>query len=106
MLYLPLGAFNLPAIFGSTRTGFIDQIKLEAVHAFVTTGKSYGDPAQIAVEAALLKNAGISLLTQTREVLPASPWGGPGQRSSPAPIAAAATPVRRAARRHPARLAG
>ncbi|HTT55345.1 MAG TPA: hypothetical protein VMH35_28475 [Streptosporangiaceae bacterium] len=96
VLYLPLGAFNLPAIFGSSPTGFADQIKLETVHAFVTTGKSYGDPAQMAVEAALMRWAGIPVAAQPMQVLAPSPWAlpsnGPHPGSTyPAPIAAAAT---------------
>jgi len=95
VLYLPLGTFNLPAIFGSSRTGFIDQIKLETVHAFVTTGKSYGDPAQMAVAAALMKDAGIPLAMQVTHVLAFSPWalpgGGPhGHAGYPPQVAAAA----------------
>jgi hypothetical protein len=95
VLYLPLGAFNLPAIYGSDRTQFIDQIKLETVHAVVTPGSSYGDPAQIAVEAALLQHAGIPVAAQPRQVLAPSPWAlpsngpHPGARY-PAQIAAAA----------------
>ena len=91
VLSMPLNMFNLPGSFGADQAQFINEIKLQAVHAFVTTSSSYGDPAQIAVEAAVLKNAGISLRTQTTVVLSASPWGVPGQLSYPAPIAAAAT---------------
>lgn len=98
VLYLPLGAMNLPGAFGAGRSDFLDAIKLQTVHAFVTTGSGYGDPAQVAVEAALMKNAGIPLATQAKVVWPASPWGlpfigngPPGQRSYPAQIARAAT---------------
>lgn len=101
VLYLPLGALNLPGAFGQHRTGFLDAIKLQTVHAFVTTGSGYGDQAQVAVEAALMKNAGIPLATQAEVVWPDSPWGlpftvpgGNGPRSQfsyPAQFARAAT---------------
>jgi hypothetical protein len=98
VLHLPLGALNLPGAFGQNRIDFLDAIKLQTVHAFVTAGSGYGDPAQLAVQAALMKNAGIPLTTQAKVVWPASPWGlpfpgngPPGQRSYPAQIAAAAT---------------
>jgi hypothetical protein len=85
VLQLPLGAFNLPAIFGSDRTQFIDQVKLETVHAVVTLGSSFGDPAQVAVEAALLQNAGIPVAAQPRQVLAPSPWALPS--NGPQPVA-------------------
>ncbi len=98
VLYLPLGNFNLPAIFGSTRPEFSDQIKLQTVHAFISPGSGYGDPAQLAAEAALLKDAGIPLAVQATDVWPSSPWGlpwggngPPGQKTYPAQLGAAAT---------------
>jgi hypothetical protein len=96
VLYLPLGALNLPGAFGQDRTDFLDAIKLQTVHAFVTAGRGYGDPAQTAVEATLLKNAGIPLATQAKQALPDSPWGNaivgpPGNGGYPAQIATAAT---------------
>jgi hypothetical protein len=96
VLYLPLGALNLPGAFGQDRTDFLDAIKLQTVHAFVTAGSGYGDPAQTAVEAALLKNAGIPLATQATQALRDSPWGNaivgpPGNGGYPAQIATAAT---------------
>ena len=101
VLYLPLGALNLSGAFGQDRTDFLEAIKLQTVHAFVVAGSSYGDLAQVAVEAALMKNAGIPLATQTAVVWPASPWGlpftvpggngPPGQYRYPAQFARAAT---------------
>jgi hypothetical protein len=95
VLYLPLGALNLPGAFGQDRTDFLDAIKLQTVHAFVVAGSGYGDPAQTAVEAALLQNAGIPLATQAEQALPGSPWGDaiarpPGSAGYPAQIARAA----------------
>jgi hypothetical protein len=96
VLYLPLGALNLPGAFGQGRTDFLDAIKLETVHAFVVAGSGYGGPAQTAVAAALMKNAGITLARQAKVALPSSPWGGvvvgpPGNAGYPAQIATAAT---------------
>jgi hypothetical protein len=98
VLAIPLNAFSLPGSFGSNRTRFLDAIKLQTVHAFVTGGSGYGDPAQIAVEAALMKNAGITLAGQAEEAWPGSPWGlpwlgggPPSQARYPAQIATAAT---------------
>jgi hypothetical protein len=96
VLHLPLGALNLPGAFGQVRTDFLDAIKLQAVHAFVTGGSGYGDPAQTAVEAALMANAGIPLARQAKQALPDSPWGDavagpPGNAGYPAQIATAAT---------------
>jgi hypothetical protein len=96
VLYLPLGALNLPGAFGQDRTDFLDAIKLQTVHAFVTAGRGYGDPAQLAVEAALMKNAGIPLASQAKVALPDSPWGDavvgpPGNAGYPPQVATAAT---------------
>jgi len=96
VLHLPLGALNLSGAFGQVRTDFLDAIKLQTMHAFVTGGSGYGDPAQTAVEAALMKNAGIPLATQAKRALPDSPWGDavvglPGNGGYPAQIATAAT---------------
>ena len=111
MLYLPLGALNLPGSFGQDRTDFLDAIKLQTVHAFVTAGRGYGDPAQIAVEAALMKNAGIPLAARpSRPACPTRPGGCPAVGPPGSRLSTAGRhgrhPVRRAARRHPARLAG
>ena len=92
VLYLPLGAIALPDSFGQDSPSFISQLKVEFVHALAVAGSTtYGNPAQEAVEAALLKNAGIPLATQPSVI----PWPMPGQASNraapyPRPIAAAA----------------
>ena len=101
VLHLPLGAMNLPGAFGLRRADFLDTIKLQTVHAFVVVGRDYGNLAQVAVEAALMKNAGIPLATQATTAWPPSPWGLPfaaasgggprSQASYPAPLARAAT---------------
>jgi hypothetical protein len=94
VLDLPLGAIALPGSFGADSSSFVGQLKVETVHAFVTPGGSYGNPAQQAVEAALLQNAGIPLAVQP-SVLGATPWplmsGGPRTAGRyPPPVAAAA----------------
>lgn len=94
VLYLPLGAIALPGSFGDDPGSFVSQLKVEAVHAFVTSGDAYGNPAQQAVEAVLLQNAGIPLTLQP-QALGATPWplmsGGPRSAGRyPPPIAAAA----------------
>jgi hypothetical protein len=94
VLYMPLGAIALPSSFGAVTASFVSQLKVEFVHAFVTPGSSYGNPAQQAVEAALLKNAGIPLAAQPN-ALADTPWplmsGGPRSAGAyPPPIAAAA----------------
>lgn len=94
VLYLPLGAIALPGSFGDDSGSFVSQLKVEAVHAFVTSGDAYGDPAQQAVEAVMLQSAGIPL-TQQPQALGATPWplmsGGPRSAGRyPPQIAAAA----------------
>jgi hypothetical protein len=113
VLDMPLGAIALPGSFGADSSSFVSQLKVEAVHALVTPGGSYGSPAQQAVEAALLQNAGIPLAAQPT-ALGNTPWPlailGGGPRSAgryPPPIATAAQrfATRPAAVRH-AWLAG
>jgi hypothetical protein len=94
VLSMPTGAIALPGSFGSRDTGFVGQTKIEVVHAFVAPGNAFGDPAQVAVEAALLQHAGIPLGAQP-QALANSPWPlpGGGPRSTaryPQPVAAAA----------------
>jgi hypothetical protein len=94
VLSMPTGAIALPGSFGSYNAGFIDQIKVEVVHALVTPRSAFGNPAQVAVEAALLQHAGIPLAAQPN-ALGNSPWplpgGGPHTPAHyPPPVAAAA----------------
>jgi hypothetical protein len=94
VLSMPTGAIALPGSFGSDDAGFVDQIKVEAVHAFTVTGSAFGNPAQAAVEAALLQHAGVPLAAQPN-ALGDSPWplknGGPRSAGAyPPPVAAAA----------------
>lgn len=83
VLSMPLNVFNLPGSFGANQTQFTDEIKLQAVHAIVTRGGPLGNPAQIAVEAALMQHAGIPLSAQPRQVLAPSPWALPSNEPHP-----------------------
>jgi hypothetical protein len=94
VLSMPTGAIALPGSFGSYNAAFIDQIKIEVVHAFVAPGSAFGGPAQAAVEAALLQHAGIPLAAQPNalgDTAWALPGGGPHATAHyPPPEAAAA----------------
>lgn len=93
VLSMPLGAIALPRSFGADAASFVSQVKVEAVHALTTPGAAYGDPAQQAVEAALLQHAGIPLAAQP-DALGHTPWpllgGGPGPAGTYPPAIAAA----------------
>jgi hypothetical protein len=94
VLSMPTGTIALPGSFGSDDASFVDQYKIEVVHALVVSGSAFGDPAQVAVEAALLQHAGIPLAAQPN-ALGNSPWplpgGGPHATAQyPPPVAAAA----------------
>ena len=94
VLYMPLGAIALPNSFGADSAGFVSQLKVEFVHAIVTSGSAYGNPAQQAIEAVLLKNSGMPLAAQPN-ALGDTPWplmnGGPRSAGAyPPQIAAAA----------------
>jgi len=91
VLSMPLGAIALPNSFGADQTSFVNQIKVQFVHAIVTSGSGYGNPGQMAVEAALLEHAGIPLAAQPDDIPWPLPFGTPGQAARyPQPIAAAA----------------
>ena len=96
VLSMPTGAIALPGSFGSLQAAFVDQIKVEVVHAFAIPGSAFGSPAQVAVEAALLEHAGIPLAAQP-SALGNSPWPLPG--GGPQVTAHYAAPVAAAAQR-------
>jgi hypothetical protein len=94
VLAIPAGAIALPGSFGADDAGFVGQYKIEVVHALVAPGRAFGNPAQVAVEAALLQHAGIPVAAQP-VAIGNSPWplpgGGPHTRTHyPRPVAAAA----------------
>jgi hypothetical protein len=100
VLGMPLGALALPGAFGWTDAEVSGQVRLLFVHAFVGAGKGVGTAAQQAVQAALLRNAGVPIGTQPWLLgsvgLPSWAWatGGP----TPGPHHAVG-PVYTAARR-------
>jgi hypothetical protein len=100
VLGLPLGALGFQGAFGWTSGKVNGQIRLLAVHAFVGAGDSTGSPAQQAVEAALLQDAGVPIasqpLLQATEGLPS--WARPARDSAAGPPSATG-PVYGAARR-------
>ncbi len=59
VLTVPLGAFGAAGSFGTTTAEFAAQLQLLAIHAFVGAGADIGTPAQQAVQAALLEEAGV-----------------------------------------------
>ena len=107
VLRLPLGHLGLPGAFGSDQQDFIDQLRLQFAHAFVNAGPGGGTLAQQAVQAALLRGAGVPFAAQPQVLAsdglpssgPASP-NGPGPVTGPGP---ATGPVYAAAERFAAR---
>jgi hypothetical protein len=94
VLHMALNAIALPRSFGMNRSGFIGQIRLQFVHAFIGAGGGNGTPAQQIVQAAVLQDGGTPLAAQPH-VLGFSPWAlpdtGPHSAGSyPPRIAAAA----------------
>ena len=109
MLRVSLGSLNMPGPCGFcdgpvATTQFADQLRLLFAHAFVGAGNGSGSPAQQAVQAALLRGAGIPfaaqpglMARQERTRTPAGPATGP--------VYAAAQRLAALPRRGPARLA-
>ncbi|HEY3733011.1 MAG TPA: hypothetical protein VGL63_03765 [Streptosporangiaceae bacterium] len=69
VLRMPLGGLSLPGSSAfstvvTTAADFDGQARLLAVHAFVGAGASAGTPAQQAVQAALLRDAGLTYAAQ------------------------------------------
>ncbi len=69
VLRMALGLLNLPGACGScgkpaVTQGFAGQLRLLFAHAFVGAGSSPGSPAQQAVQAALLQDAGVPFTAQ------------------------------------------
>jgi hypothetical protein len=86
VLRLPLGSLA----FGLNKADLTSATRVLFVHAFVGAGTATGTPAQQAVQAALLKGAGIPLAALNR-ALSFTPWGlGPGQSALPPQLSAAA----------------
>jgi hypothetical protein len=85
VLGMPLGALSLPgtsafATFKTSGADFGDQLRLLAVHVLVVPGaSSAGTPAQQAVQAVLLRGAGVPFSAQPAALGSADvPWTSPG----------------------------
>lgn len=105
VLHLSLGLVNMPGQCGFcdgpvVARQFADQIRLNFVQAFLGVAEfsDSGSPAQLAVQAVLLQEAGIPFAAQPQLV--AEVRGGPGAKAGPA-----TGPVYAAARRFAARPA-
>jgi hypothetical protein len=97
VLSLALGALGLQGPPG-TATVFADQLRLLAAHAFVGAGAGVGTSAQQAVQAALLKGAGVPFAKQPQVMLTSGlpSWAQTAGNGPPGP---ATGPVYAAARR-------
>ncbi len=101
VLRLPLGHLGLPGAFGSDRQDFTDQLQVQFAHAFVNAGPGGGTLAQQAVQAALLRGAGVPFAAQPRVLaIDGLPSSGPVSHGGPGP---ATGPVYAAAERFAAR---
>jgi hypothetical protein len=103
VLRLPLGGLNLPGFAGTQTAPFMDEARLQFVHAFVGLGsvgasQGAGNLAQQVVQAALLRQAGTPF-SQQPKILDFSGVPGP-QHGSPAYPAAARFAALPAATRH------
>ena len=94
VLRMPLDTNNLPGKAAGTATAFADEVRLLAVHAFTGAGNRAGNPAQQAVQAALLQHTGLPFVQQPKALSLVGPptWeqptllgltGGPGSASGP-----------------------
>jgi hypothetical protein len=95
VLRLSLGMLNMPGpcgfcdgpVLGSQ---FAGQFRLMFAHAFVGAGSTPGSPAQQAVQAALLRGAGIPFAVQPKVMGTADNFPGPQPYSATGPVFAAA----------------
>ena len=101
MLRVQLGLLNMPGPCGFcdgpvAANQFADQMQLLFAHAFVGAGNGSGNPAQQAVQAALLRGTGIPFAAQPGLMASTENFPGAGLGTAPGP---AAGPVYAAARR-------
>ena len=75
-LTLSLNAFGLPGTEGLRRADLVGQVRVQIVHAFIVAGAGGGTLAQQAVQAVLLRDAGIPFGAQPR-AMKFSPFGSP-----------------------------
>ncbi|HUZ35152.1 MAG TPA: hypothetical protein VMV17_02375 [Streptosporangiaceae bacterium] len=94
-LRVSLGMLDMPGPCGfcdgpvATKQ-FVDQIRLAFAHAFVGAGNGGGSPVQQAVQAALLRGAGIPFAAQPKLVATAKNVPGPAPGPAAGPVYAAA----------------
>ena len=107
VLRMQLGLLNMPGPCGfcieSTGTEqFADQVRLLFARAFVGAGNGSGSPVQQAVQAALLRGAGIPFAAQPGLIAATEnfPGAGPGPATGPVYAAAQRLATRPAAARH------
>ena len=107
VLRLQLGLLNMPGSCGFCAgpvgtNDFADQMRLLFAHAFVGAGDGSGSPAQQAVQAALLRGAGIPFAAQPGLIAFTEnfPGAGPGPATGPVYAAAGRLAARPAAARH------
>jgi hypothetical protein len=107
VLRLQLGLLNTPGPCGFcagrvATTPYEAQIQVLFAHAFVGAGNGLGSPAQQAVQAALLRGAGIPFAAQPELIAGAEnvPGPGPGPATGPAYAAAGRLAALPAAARH------
>jgi hypothetical protein len=95
VLRVSLGMLNMPGPCGfcdgpvATKQ-FADQMRLLSAHAFVGAGNGSGSPVQQAVQAALLRGAGIPFAAQPRLLATTENGPGPGPGPASGPVYAAA----------------
>jgi hypothetical protein len=90
VLRLQLGLLNMPGSCGFCAgpvgtDDFADQMRLLFAHAFVGAGDGPGSPAQQAVQAALLRGAGIPLAAQPGLIAATENFPGSGPGAGPGP---------------------
>ena len=95
VLRLSLGQLDMPGPCGFCdrqvgAAGFANQLRLLFARAFVATGSGLGNPAQQAVQAALLQDAGIPFAAQPRLAQLAGNIPGPKPGPATGPVYAAA----------------
>ena len=107
VLRMQLGLLNMPGSCGFCEgpvatNEFADQMRLLFAHAFVGAGDGSGSPAQQAVQAALLRGAGIPFAAQPGLIAVTEnfPGAGPGPATGPVYAAAGRLATLPAAARH------
>jgi hypothetical protein len=95
VLRLSLGLLNMPGLCGfcagpMANDLFGDQVRLLFAHAFAGAGSGVGSPAQQAVQAALLRDAGVPFAAQPSLMSATENFPGPSPGPATGPVFAAA----------------